>query len=94
MAILYWMPIEFNLGLVAGSLSSLRAWPVFRRLGFSLSSEHEKSTGETPHELGNVVRRDNKGGQWKRGLGMGATLLQETVNESQERIVVQSKTES
>ncbi|GME45538.1 hypothetical protein GTA08_BOTSDO04901 [Neofusicoccum parvum] len=42
---LYWMAIEFNLGLVAGSLSSLRALPVLRRFGSTFGNSYVNSEG-------------------------------------------------
>ncbi|KAJ5889115.1 hypothetical protein N7504_009925 [Penicillium tannophilum] len=83
---LYWMAIEFNLGLVAGSLSSLKPLPVFRRFGSSAES-NKASTGCTPHELGAMSGSDIKHVRNKsHSLGMGTTILAESVNESQERI--------
>ncbi|KAJ5813271.1 uncharacterized protein N7503_000021 [Penicillium pulvis] len=85
---LYWMAIEFNLGLVAGSLSSLKPLPVFRRFGSSAGSKYKESTARgTPHELGAMSGSDIKHIRDKsHGLGMGTTILAESVNESQERI--------
>lgn len=83
------MAIEFNLGLVAGSLSSLKPLPVFRRFGSSAGSKYKASTatGCTPHELGAMSGTDNKHVRGKsHSLGMGTTILAESVNESQERI--------
>ena len=88
------MVIEFNLGLVAGSLSSLRPLPIFRRFGSSAYSRDKPSTGDTPHELRNVNGSDARSGRKKNiGLGMGTTILQETVNESQEHIIHVTKTD-
>ncbi|KAJ5609048.1 hypothetical protein N7528_009615 [Penicillium herquei] len=81
---LYWMAIEFNIGLVAGSLSSLRPLPFFRRFGSSNGSRYKISTGDTPHELAN---RTKSARSKKPSHGMGTTILEETVNSSQERIV-------
>ncbi|KAJ5560714.1 hypothetical protein N7513_003113 [Penicillium frequentans] len=84
---LYWMAIEFNLGLVAGSLSSLKPLPVFRRFGSSAGSKYKASSGSTPHELGAMSGSDIKHVRKKsHSLGMGTTILAESVNESQERI--------
>ncbi|KAF9892641.1 hypothetical protein FE257_001043 [Aspergillus nanangensis] len=84
---LYWMAIEFNLGLVAGSLSSLRPLPLFRRLGSSYYSNHKDTSGHTPKgfiQMDDSIKK-------KRNMGMGTTILQETVvsvvNESQEMII-------
>ncbi|KAJ5638377.1 hypothetical protein N7490_008256 [Penicillium lividum] len=57
---LYWMAIEFNLGLVAGSLSSLKPLPIFRRFGSSAGSKYKGSTGVTGQELGALSERDTK----------------------------------
>lgn len=82
------MAIEFNLGLVAGSLSSLRPLPFFRRFGSSANSRHKASTGDATHELYDVNGDSAKSGRKKNiSLGMGTTIMQDTVNESQERIV-------
>ncbi|KAJ5736209.1 uncharacterized protein N7483_001334 [Penicillium malachiteum] len=81
---LYWMAIEFNIGLVAGSLSSLRPLPFFRRFGSSNGSRYKISTGDTPHELANRTKSVRSK---KLSHGMGTTILEETVNSSQERIV-------
>ncbi|KAJ5662822.1 hypothetical protein N7507_003553 [Penicillium longicatenatum] len=84
---LYWMAIEFNLGLVAGSLSSLKPLPVFRRFGSSSGSKYKASTGCTPHELGAMSGTDIKNGRKKsHSLGMGTNIPVESVNDSQERI--------
>ncbi|KAL4746957.1 hypothetical protein BDW72DRAFT_206910 [Aspergillus terricola var. indicus] len=87
---LYWITIEFNLGLVAGSLSSLRPLPFFRRFGSSTNSQDKKSYPDTGQELHRIQARgrNSKG----RGGSMGTTILQETQTGSQERIIVQ-KTE-
>ncbi|KAL4940543.1 hypothetical protein BDV06DRAFT_223986 [Aspergillus oleicola] len=80
---LYWMVIEFNLGLVAGSLSSLRPLGVFRFFGSTKDSQYRGPTHERAQELHNLHRNGRKKGH----LGMGTTLLRETGNESQERII-------
>ncbi|KAJ6111846.1 hypothetical protein N7523_007907 [Penicillium sp. IBT 18751x] len=85
---LYWMVIEFNLGLVAGSLSSLKPLPLFRRFGSSANSKYTQSTGNEPHELAKFRAGEFKNNRRKGGLGMGTTLLEESVNESQERIIL------
>ncbi|KAJ5118780.1 hypothetical protein N7526_010417 [Penicillium atrosanguineum] len=85
---LYWMVIEFNLGLVAGSLSSLKPLPFFRRFGSSINSKDTESTGNTPHELGEVSAGEIKRSRKKGHLGMGTSILEESVNESQERIIL------
>ncbi|KAJ5668174.1 uncharacterized protein N7477_006744 [Penicillium maclennaniae] len=85
---LYWMVIEFNLGLVAGSLSSLKPLPFFRRFGSSANSKYTESTGNEPHELAKFRAGEFKNNRKKGGLGMGTTLLEESVNESQERIIL------
>ncbi|KAJ5139178.1 uncharacterized protein N7515_004026 [Penicillium bovifimosum] len=85
---LYWMAIEFNLGLVAGSLSSLKPLPFFRRFGSSTDSRYKVTTGgDTPHELRNVSGKDNRSKKKTIGSGMGTTILQDSINESQERII-------
>ncbi|KAE8151337.1 hypothetical protein BDV25DRAFT_152796 [Aspergillus avenaceus] len=87
---LYWMAIEFNLGLVAGSLSSLRPLPFFRRFGSSYNSK-KSSRSETPKGFVRMNNLDQNGK--KKGLGMGTTLLQETITyESQEHIVQDTTT--
>ncbi|KAJ5801560.1 uncharacterized protein N7518_003628 [Penicillium psychrosexuale] len=89
---LYWMAIEFNLGLVAGSLSSLRALSVFRRFGSSANSRDKGSTGNKSHELLNMNGSEPRNTrERKRGLGMGTTILQDSVNESQEHIIHEPK---
>ncbi|KAJ5545270.1 hypothetical protein N7535_006347 [Penicillium sp. DV-2018c] len=85
---LYWMAIEFNLGLVAGSLSSLKPLPFFRRFGSSKDSRYKVSTGgDTPHELRNVSGKDNRSRKKTLNSGMGTSILQDSVNSSQERII-------
>ncbi|QQK47632.1 PTH11 GPCR protein [Penicillium digitatum] len=85
---LYWMAIEFNLGLVAGSLSSLRPLPIFRRFGSSTNSRDKISTGDKSHELHDMNGSEPRVARKKTfSLGMGTTLLQDTVNESQENII-------
>ncbi|KAL4965726.1 uncharacterized protein BDV14DRAFT_199500 [Aspergillus stella-maris] len=81
---LYWMVIEFNLGLVAGSLSSLRPLRLFRYFGSTKDSKYQEPSHETPQELQNLQR---SGRRKKGSLGMGTTLIQKTGNESQEHIV-------
>ncbi|KAL4883398.1 hypothetical protein BJY04DRAFT_216222 [Aspergillus karnatakaensis] len=54
---LYWMVIEFNLGLVAGSLSSLRPLHFFRYFGSSRDPQSKDPTDGTPHELQNVRKK-------------------------------------
>ncbi|KAJ5371888.1 hypothetical protein N7517_003894 [Penicillium concentricum] len=86
---LYWMAIEFNLGLVAGSLSSLRPLPLFRRFGSSTQHSQDKaSTSDESHELENVNASEPRS-PWKNGtsFGMGTSILEESVNGSQERII-------
>lgn len=86
------MAIEFNLGLVAGSLSSLRALSVFRRFGSSANSRDKGSTGNKSHELLNMNGSEPRNTrERKRGLGMGTTILQDSVNESQEHIIYEPK---
>ncbi|KAL4900270.1 hypothetical protein BDW74DRAFT_188641 [Aspergillus multicolor] len=87
---LYWMVIEFNLGLVAGSLSSLRPLPFFRRFGSSANSHDHGSQPDTGQELQRLPARGRK-----RKPCIGDTLtigLHDTENGSHERIIVQ-KTE-
>ncbi|CAI7590088.1 unnamed protein product [Penicillium glandicola] len=85
---LYWMAIEFNLGLVAGSLSSLRPLPLFRRFGSSIQSGGKPSAGDESRELHNLNGSEPRSTKKRRiGLGMGTTILQESVNESQEHII-------
>jgi hypothetical protein len=86
------MSIEFNLGLVAGSLSSLKPLPLFRRFGSTLDSKYKESTGDTQHELHGVhkIQIIKSGGKKKPSGGMGTTILAETVNESQEHIFTTS----
>ncbi|CAI7642872.1 unnamed protein product [Penicillium palitans] len=85
---LYWMAIEFNLGLVAGSLSSLRPLPIFRRFGSTINSGDKESTGDKSHELLNTDGSDPGIAKKKKiSLGMGTTILQDTVNESQENMI-------
>ncbi|KKK16667.1 hypothetical protein AOCH_001585 [Aspergillus ochraceoroseus] len=86
---LYWMTIEFNLALVAGSLSSLRPLPLFRRFGSSAHSGYKASTEDT-HELQKVKANGAKGRK-KPSLGMGTSILQDTFNDSQERIIHMAK---
>ncbi|KAI9923865.1 hypothetical protein MW887_008170 [Aspergillus wentii] len=92
---LYWMAIEFNLGLVAGSLSSLRVLPCFRQFGSSASRNYG-SSGVPPgfYPMDNMKDGNNRGSRKKGSLGMGTTILQETRNESQERIVIKAKGEN
>ncbi|KAL4793128.1 hypothetical protein BDV19DRAFT_380411 [Aspergillus venezuelensis] len=83
-AVLIFMVIEFNLGLVAGSLSSLRPLRLFRYFGSTKDSKYQKPSHETPQEPQNLQRS----GRRKKGcLGMGTALIQETGNESQEHII-------
>ncbi|KAJ5961676.1 hypothetical protein N7501_006617 [Penicillium viridicatum] len=85
---LYWMAIEFNLGLVAGSLSSLRPLPLFRRFGSSVRSRDKATTGDDSQELRNINGSEPRNNKKKKiSLGMGTTILQDTVNESQEHII-------
>jgi hypothetical protein len=88
---LYWMAIEFNLGLVAGSLSSLKPLPLFRKFGSSKDSQYKESSRSNPYELQSSHERNSKKGRKKPSLGMGTTILQETGNESQEHIFQQPK---
>lgn len=81
------MAIEFNLGLVAGSLSSLRPLPFFRRFGSTTNSRYKISTGDVPHELSNVKGSNQKGSMKKNSFGIDTMILQDTMNESQERII-------
>ncbi|KXG52200.1 uncharacterized protein PGRI_084840 [Penicillium griseofulvum] len=85
---LYWMAIEFNLGLVAGSLSSLRPLPLFRRFGSMTLSRHKASTSDESHELGNV-NASHPRSPWKNRMTIGVetSILQDSVNDSQERII-------
>lgn len=77
------MAIEFNLGMVAGSLSSLRPLPLFRRfIGSTDDSRYKQPSRTRTYELHSTGRK-------KGGMGMGTTILQETSNESQERIILQ-----
>ncbi|BCS23670.1 uncharacterized protein APUU_40114S [Aspergillus puulaauensis] len=84
---LYWMAIEFNLGLVAGSLSSLKPLSLFHKFGSSKDSRYKKSSRGNPYELQSSNLKDSRRGRRKGSLGMGTTILQETGNESQERII-------
>ncbi|KGO78276.1 hypothetical protein PITC_058790 [Penicillium italicum] len=89
---LYWMAIEFNLGLIAGSLSSLRPLPIFRRFGSSTNSQDKASTVDKAHELHNMNANEPRVIRKKSiGLGMGSTILQDSVNESQENIIYAPK---
>ncbi|OJJ03943.1 hypothetical protein ASPVEDRAFT_152368 [Aspergillus versicolor CBS 583.65] len=88
---LYWMAIEFNLGLVAGSLSSLKPLPLFRKFGSSKDSKYKESSRSNPYELQSTQDKNSKKGRKKPSLGMGTTILQETGNESQEQIFQQPK---
>ncbi|KAJ5193252.1 hypothetical protein N7449_009394 [Penicillium cf. viridicatum] len=82
------MAIEFNLGLVAGSLSSLRPLPIFRRFGSSINSRDKASTGDKSHELLNMDGSEPRITKKRKiSLGMGTTILQDSVNESQENII-------
>lgn len=90
---LYWMAVEFNLGLVAGSLSTLRRLPIFRMFA---SSTDPNSNNRTPGslELARFGGRPSGGASndRKKGrLNMGSSIIQATVvtaNESQERIYI------
>ncbi|OQD96238.1 hypothetical protein PENVUL_c093G05183 [Penicillium vulpinum] len=85
---LYWMAIEFNLGLVAGSLSSLRPLPLFCRFGSSTNAGDKASNSDESHELRNVKGNEPAAAKKNRiSFGMGTTILQDSVNESQERII-------
>ncbi|KAJ5395162.1 uncharacterized protein N7487_009465 [Penicillium crustosum] len=85
---LYWMAIEFNLGLVAGSLSSLKPLPIFRRFGSTINSGDKASTGAKSHELFNMESSEPAIPKKRKiSMGMGTTILQDTVNESQENII-------
>ena len=81
------MVIEFKLGLVAGSLSSLKPLPFFRRFGSSTNSNYTESTDNESHELGKVNADEIRRSRKKGGLGTGTTILEESVNESQERMI-------
>ncbi|KAL4808577.1 hypothetical protein BDV18DRAFT_157521 [Aspergillus unguis] len=87
---LYWMVIEFNLGLVAGSLSSLKPLPLFRKFGSTKDSRYKQSSSN-PYELQVTPVKDTGNSRRKKSLGMGTTILQETGSESQERIVLQTE---
>lgn len=88
------MAIEFNLGLVAGSLSSLKPLALFRKFGSSKDSGYKQSSRSNPYELQGAHVKDSKRGRRKGNLGMGTTILQETGNESQERIIQQAKVDN
>lgn len=82
------MAIEFNLGLVAGSLSSLKPLPIFRRFGSTINSGDKASTGAKSHELFNMESSEPAIPKKRKiSMGMGTTILQDTVNESQENII-------
>ncbi|KAJ5934270.1 hypothetical protein N7466_003817 [Penicillium verhagenii] len=91
---LYWMAIEFNMGLVAGSLSSLRPLPFFRRFGSSANSRNKTSSAGISHELYDRKSSNLRGSAKKDSFGMTTTILADTVNESQERIVNMSRGDS
>lgn len=93
---LYWMAIEFNLGLVAGSLSSLKPLSLFHKFGSSKDSRYKQSSRSDRHELQSAHAhvKDSKRGRRKGSLGMGTTILQETGNESQERIIQQTRVDN
>jgi len=88
---LYWMAIEFNLGLVAGSMSTLRRLPGLRSLG---SSNNHSSGAQYPPgsvELGKMGRIVHKS-QLPRGRDAAAPdLSSRERNESQERIYDKEK---
>ncbi|KAJ5929058.1 hypothetical protein N7454_006906 [Penicillium verhagenii] len=90
---LYWMAIEFNMGLVAGSLSSLRPLPFFRRFGSSANSHNKASSAGISHELHNRKISNPRGSVKKNSFGMTTTILADTMNESQEQIVSMSRGE-
>ncbi|KAL4742468.1 hypothetical protein BDV11DRAFT_202573 [Aspergillus similis] len=81
---LYWMAIEFNLGMVAGSLSSLRALPLFRRFGSTNGSRYRQ-----PSRSRDGAYELHSGGRRKGSMGMKTKILQEASNESQERIIIE-----
>ncbi|PWY92290.1 hypothetical protein BO70DRAFT_357418 [Aspergillus heteromorphus CBS 117.55] len=88
---LYWMAIEFNLGLVAGSLSSLRVLPCFRQFGSSASRGYN-SSGAQPQGFLPMDNLPKQRSSRKKGShSMGTTILQDTQNESQERIINQNQ---
>lgn len=77
---LYWLAIEFNLGLVAGSMSTLRRLPGLRSFG---SSEGGSGYHHDSVELDNVRRR---GRQRRIGDSEDPERPDQHSNESQERI--------
>ena len=81
------MEVEFNLGLLAGSLSSLRK--LFKLSSMfssnSNSSRHKGSTGQ--YELSHSNIRHKWKGQGIMKTSEFITSVQEDRNDSQERIV-------
>ncbi|KAF4309031.1 hypothetical protein GTA08_BOTSDO03135 [Botryosphaeria dothidea] len=91
---LYWMAVEFNPGLVAGSLSSLRAFPVLRRFGSTFGSSgggYANSKGyvnSRSMEMGNMSQSNASRKKRRRhNRPMGESVLEQTVNVSEERIL-------
>ncbi|EKG18705.1 hypothetical protein MPH_04051 [Macrophomina phaseolina MS6] len=86
---LYWMSIEFNLGLVAGSLSSLRALPIFRgiRSTFSNYVKSDVYINSRSIEMDPLGSSSQHRRKKRRTRPMGESVLEETVNISEERIL-------
>lgn len=85
------MAIEFNLGLVAGSLSSLRALPVLRRFGSTFGNSYVNSEGYVNSrslEMGGMGQSSSS--KKRRGRPMGESVLEQTVNISEERILAKN----
>ncbi|KAI9734359.1 MAG: hypothetical protein M1834_002465 [Cirrosporium novae-zelandiae] len=87
---LIWMDVEFNLGLIAGSLSSLRVLPFFKTIFTSKKySSGMEELGKGPSSGGKGYMLENMGR--KKGSRSyphpGESILNETKNESQERII-------
>lgn len=88
------MAVEFNPGLVAGSLSSLRAFPVLRRFGSTFGSSgggYANSKGyvnSRSMEMGNMSQSNASRKKRRRhNRPMGESVLEQTVNVSEERIL-------
>ena len=87
---LMWIDVEYNVGLIVGSLPTLRKLGVFRR-AFGSSQSYAQSGGQSSteprsqgaHSLQKLNRNSRSIG--KGGIGLGTLVLEET--ESRERII-------
>lgn len=82
------MAVQLSLGLVAGSTSSLRAFPVLRRFGSTFNNSYVNSEGYVnSRSLEMGAMRQSNTGKKGRNRPMGESVLEQTVNISEERIL-------